>query len=147
MSKKMVFSISIFVNIVLAIVFFALLFDAAGELKFEYVEQETIRPDTLRKELERERYGSAAWLSRPIRGGAVVAPEYEDYYRLGAYTDLLFMKEVFDRAGHTDTVTDCEKKLIQIREEMPDYGALLDKIEQSTAKAVVDPEKDGGIGK
>ena len=48
MTKKVVFGISVAVNIILAIVLLALIPGAVSELHFEYVEQETIRPDSIR---------------------------------------------------------------------------------------------------
>ena len=72
--------ISVAVNIILAIVFLAVGGKAVDELKFSYVEVDTITPDTIRSNLERENYGVAACLSHPIRGGAKVADEDLDYY-------------------------------------------------------------------
>ena len=138
MSKKVIFIVSIIANILLAIFLVVLLVDAGEKLKFEYVEQETISPDVLRRDLEREYYGQAASLSHSIRGGAEIAEEYKDYFLLGEYTDLLFLKEVFAKAGNTDTLTVFERRLSQIREEMRDYSSLLDKMEQSAAKAVIE---------
>ena len=142
MTKKTIYRITIIVNIILAIVFAVTLMGAIDNLKFEYVEQETIGPDNLRSYLDRENYGVAASLSHSIRGGAEVAKEYEDYYRLGEYADILFLKEVFAKAGNTDTLAECEKRLTVIRKEMPDYGILFDKIDKSAEKAVM--EKSDG---
>ena len=142
MTKKTIYRITIIVNIILAIVFAVTLMGAIDNLKFEYVEQETIGPDNLRSYLDRENYGVAASLSHSIRGGAEVAKEYEDYYRLGEYADILFLKEVFAKAGNTDTLAECEKRLAVIRKEMPDYGILFDKIDKSAEKAVM--EKSDG---
>ncbi|MBP5608409.1 MAG: hypothetical protein J6X66_09120 [Lachnospiraceae bacterium] len=136
MIKKVVFIISIAVNIVLAIVLAITLIGAMDELKFEYVEQDTITPDTLRSNLERENYGVVASLSRPIRGGAEVAEGDEDYYRLGEYAELLFLKEVFDKAGNTDTVNGFEERISEIRKKMPEYGVVFDKIDYSLENAV-----------
>lgn len=123
--------ISVAVNIILAIVFLAVGAKAVDELKFSYVEVDTITPDTIRSNLERENYGVAACLSHPIRGGAKVADEDLDYYMLGEYADLLFLKEIFAEAGNTETLNSCEERLAQIRSEMSDYGSLFDKIDHS----------------
>jgi hypothetical protein len=136
MTKKVIFGISIAVNIILAIVFFATLPGVMHNLRFEYVEEKMIGPDSIRNNLDRENYGTAAHLSRPIRGGAKIAPEDEDYYRLGEYAELLFLKEVFTAAGNTDTVNTCEEKISRTREEMSEYGVVLDKIDESAANAV-----------
>ena len=136
MTKKTILSISIIVNIILATVFAVSLPGAMGELVYEYVEQDTIRPDTLRKNLERENYGTVAALSRPIRGGAEVSDTDADYYKLGEYAELLFLKEVYERAGNADSAKACEDRLSEIRKEMPEYGSVLDKIELSVENAV-----------
>ena len=136
MTKKTILSISIIVNIILATVFAVSLPGAMGELVYEYVEQDTIRPDTIRKYLEWENYGTVAALSRPIRGGAEVADTDADYYKLGEYAELLFLKEVYERAGNADSAKACEDRISEIRKEMPEYGAVLDKIDLSVANAV-----------
>ena len=136
MTKKTILSISIIINIILAIVFVVSLPGAMGELVYEYVEQDTIRPDTIRKYLEWENYGTVAALSRPIRGGAEVADTDADYYKLGEYAELLFLKEVYERAGNADSAKACEDRISEIRKEMPEYGYVLDKIDLSVANAV-----------
>ena len=136
MTKKTILSISIIINIILATVFVVSLPGAMGELVYEYVEQDTIRPDTIRKYLEWENYGTVAALSRPIRGGAEVADTDADYYKLGEYAELLFLKEVYERAGNADSAKACEDRISEIRKEMPEYGYVLDKIDLSVANAV-----------
>ena len=136
MTKKTILRISIIINIILATVFVVSLPGAMGALVFEYVEQDTIRPDTLRKYLERENYGTVAALSRPIRGGAEVSDTDADYYKLGEYAELLFLKEVYAKAGNADSAKACEDRISEIRKEMPEYGAVLDKIDLSVANAV-----------
>ena len=136
MTKKTILRISIIINIILATVFVVSLPGAMGALVFEYVEQDTIRPDTLRKNLERENYGTVAALSRPIRGGAEVSDTDADYYKLGEYAELLLLKEVYAKAGNADSAEACEDRISEIRKEMPEYGSVLDKIELSVENAV-----------
>lgn len=136
MNKDKIFGISIIVNILLAIIIFGLLADASHKIKYDYVREERIEEESLQSALDEGSYGVAAATSHSIRGGAKIPKEYEDYYRLGEYTDLLFLKEVFTKAGNTDTVTMCENRISKIREEMSDYGVLFDKIDQSVDKAI-----------
>ena len=136
MNKKVILWISIILNIILGIVFLVNLPGAVEELKFEYVEQETIRPDSLRMYLERENYGTAAALSRIVRAGAQVSETDLDYFKLGEYAELLFLKPVMERAGNADTVAAFEAQMAEIRSAMPAYSALFDKIDLSTAGAV-----------
>ncbi len=135
-NKTVILVISIIVNILLALLLFVTAQEAGEELHFTYVEEDTIRPDSLRSYMERENYGVAASLSHPIRGGAEVADEYLDYYMRGEYADLLFLKEIFAEAGNTETVKSCEKRLKEIRSEMPDDAALFDRIDLSAQKAI-----------
>ena len=136
MIKKVLFTVSVIVNIILAIVFVITAAGAAAELKFEYVESDTIQPDSLRMYLDMENYGTAASLSHPIRGGAEIATDYEDYYRLGEYTDLLFLKEMFAEAGNTGTLEQCEADLGRLRDKMPEYAVIFDKMDTSVEAAV-----------
>ena len=136
MNKKVISIVMIIINLILAVVFICNLIGAGEKLNFEYVEEDTIRPDSLRMYLDMENYGTAASLSHPIRGGAEVASEDEDYFRLGEYADLLFLKEIFAASGNTDTLQSCEMRIAEIREEMPEYGIVFDKIDQSAEKAV-----------
>ena len=134
--KKVVLGISIVVNVILAILFIIVAMGAVNKLKFVYVERDTIRPDSLRMYLERENYGIVASLSHPIRGGAEVAEEDLDYFLLGEYADLLFLKEVFAEAGNDATLQSCEQRLKEIRNEMPEYATLFDKIDWSAKNAI-----------
>ena len=135
-NKGRIFAVSVIVNILLAVVLFVTAGRAGEELRFSYVEKDTIMPDTIRKNLERENYGVAASLSHPIRGGAEIAGGDLDYYMLGEYADLLFLKRIFAEAGNTATLQGCEERLAEIREAMPEYGSLFDKIDLSAENAL-----------
>ncbi len=124
------------VNIILFCVFIVLIMGAARELKFNYVEEDTLTPNNLRNYLEWENYGVVADLSRPFRGGAEVAEQYRDYYMLGEYADLLFLKEIFVETQNTETVNTFEKRLEEIRSQMPEYGSIFEKIEWSAKHAL-----------
>ena len=138
MNKKKYFAISIVINIILAFFLAIAALHAADKLHFEYVVEETIRPDSIRSNLDRENYGSVAFLSRAIRGGAEVDPVYLEYYRLGEYTDLMFMKKIYEEAGNVQTLASCEERLSEIREEMPEYSVIFDKIDSGVRKAVIE---------
>ncbi|MBE5870684.1 MAG: hypothetical protein E7294_05445 [Lachnospiraceae bacterium] len=133
--KKVIFRISIVVNLFLAICFAGLCIKAVEALHFEYIEQETILPDTLRKYLERGNYGTVAALSQPIRGGAEVSEKDADYYKLGEYTDLLFLKEIFEKSENADTVQECENRLEKLKQELSEYQDHLDRMEKSVERS------------
>ena len=136
MNKKTIFIISIVVNIILALVLIVAGAKAVDTLHFNYVEEDTIVPDSIRSYLERENYGVAASLSHPIRGGAEVDSEDLDYYMLGEYADLLFLIRIFEEADDDTTVKNCERRLKEIRDDMPGYDSLLDKIDWSAENAL-----------
>ncbi len=136
MSKKIILRISIVVNIILGIFFLMQFKDALEELKFNYEEIDSLHADSVRDYLDREDYGEAAKLARSIRGGKKVAQEDKDFYLLGEYTELLFLKEVFARAGNDKTKDEFEERCADIREKIPDYNAVFDKIDLSVKKAV-----------
>ncbi len=136
MNKKVVFIISVIVNIILAIVLVVAVTGAAAALKFNYVEEDTLTPDIIRSNLERENYGVAAVFSHTVRGGEVVADEYKDYYMLGEYADMIFLKEIFVKAGNAQMADNCAKRIDEIRKEMPDYTGIFDKIDWSEKNAL-----------
>ena len=138
MNKKIIFRISIIVNIILALVLALGAVGAARELHFSYAVKDTIRPETIQSNLERENYGTAASLSHPVRGGAVFDEEYREYYTLGEYADLRFLKEIFEKAGNTDTVQSCDRRMDEIRAGMPEQAGTLDKIDQSVKNAITE---------
>lgn len=135
-NKKVILGISIVINIFLGIICFFFLVQAYGKLQFEFAVQDTITPDSLRMYLDRENYGVAASLSRPIRGGAEVAEEDLDYYRLGEYADVLFLKEIYRKTGQQAMLERLENEASGIRSEMPDYGVIFDKIDLSIENAL-----------
>lgn len=138
MIKKIIFPISIVVNVILAAVCLMIILSALDGLMFDYVHEDAIRPDSLRTYLDRENYGVAAALSHPIRGEAKVADEDIDYYMLGEYADSLFLKEIFARSEDKDTYNAFEDRLSEIRNEMPEYDKIFDKIDLSIDNAFFD---------
>lgn len=136
MSKKIILRISIAVNIILGIFFVMQFKDALEKLKFNYVEKDAMHADSIRDYLDREDYGTAAHLARPVRGGEEVATEDKDFYLLGEYTELLFFKEVFAKSGNDKTKAEFEERLADIRKEIPEYNSVFDKIDLSVKKAV-----------
>ncbi len=55
---------------------------------------------------------------------------------LGEYADLLFLKEIFVETQNTETVNTFEKRLEEIRSQMPEYGSIFEKIEWSAKHAL-----------
>ncbi|MBO7515440.1 MAG: hypothetical protein J6T47_07455, partial [Lachnospiraceae bacterium] len=109
---------------------------AADELKFAYVERDTITPRDLQMYLDMENYGTAASLARSIRAGAEVEKEDADYYYLGEYAEVLFLKALFEESGNTASVNACEKRMKEIEENMPEYSGILEKIRWSVDQAL-----------
>ncbi len=142
MNKKIIFGISIVINIILVFVIVFLLTEAYHALQFEYVTHDSIAAETIREYLERENYGVAASLSHPIRGGAEVSDVDLDFYMLGEYADLLFLKEVFDKSGDSGTAGAFEDRISEIHSQMPDFDVIFDKIDYSIENAVYDNDKE-----
>ncbi len=134
--KSKIYAVTIVVNIILGIILIITLPGAISELQSEYSEPEAAWPDTVRMYLEHENYGVAACLARPIRGGAEITGEEADYYRLGEYADLLFLKEVFVKEGNMGSAELFGNRIDKIRKEMPEYTVIFDKIDQSERNAV-----------
>ena len=136
MIKKVILAISIVINIVLAVILAVNIRGAADKLKFVYVDQDTLDPSSLRMYLDMENYGTAASISRPIRGGAKIEEVDKDYYLLGEYADVLFLKELFEETGNAATIDACDKRLKEIVEELPEYSAIFEKIRWSVDQAL-----------
>lgn len=135
-TKTRILIIANIINLILAILFFVAASSAVDELTFAYVEKDTIRPDSLRSYLERENYGVVANLSHPIRGGYEPAEEDLDYFLLGEYADMLFLKEIYAETGKTQTAQDCENRAAQIRAQIPEYAPIFDKIDLSAENSI-----------
>ena len=136
MTKKILLAVSIVVNLVLAVFLVINIMGAADKLKFAYVERDTITPRDLRMYLDMQNYGTAASLARQIRIGAEVEKEDADYYYLGEYAEVLFLKALFEESGNTESVNACEKRMKEIEENMPEYSGILEKIRWSVDQAL-----------
>lgn len=133
--KSKIFGISAVINIILGICLITTIPEMLSELYEEYAEKDSGSNYT--GYLERENYGTMAHLvGRSNRVGAQVSEENKDYYRFGEYADLIFMKEVFEKAGNTDTAEAFEARISEIRREMPEQSDVLDKIDQSEKNAL-----------
>ena len=141
MIKKIIFGVSVVVNIILLLAVLSYGLEVRQALDYIYVRKDAMAPESIRSYLERENYGVAAAQSHRIRGGAEIADEYMDYYMLGEYADLLFLKVIFEEAGNTETLEKCEERLEEIRTEMPAYGSLFDKMEISAKNAIPETEE------
>jgi hypothetical protein len=130
-NKKIILFISIIINIFLAIVLVAALGAAYDKLKFTYVTEEKITADSLRNSIERQSYGNLASLSRLLRGGAKISKEDYEFYKLGEYADLQFMKAVYAKKGDTATYQAFDEKMSEIRKDMPEYESIFEKIDYS----------------
>lgn len=141
MNKKIIFGISIVINVFLALIVIFLLSEAIHGLKYTYFGSSTAT-DSMYDYLEWENYGVAARAAHSVRGGAKVADVDLDYYRLGEYADLLFFKEIYEKSGNTDTLKACEDRMSEIRSEMPDYEVIFEKIDYSVENAIFDNKED-----
>lgn len=131
MNKKMFLGISIFINIILIIILIVSLGSAYDKLRFTYVTEEGITSDSLRESLEDQMYGWVAFHARPVRGEKKVSKEDYDYYKLGEYADLQFMKAVYAKSGNNATYQAFDKNASAIRKDMPEYEVIFEKIDYS----------------
>lgn len=136
MNKRTIFSISIIVNIILCMFFLFLLMDSYKAIYYDYLTRDTIEQNALKNNIEQECYGITAYRSRSIRVGAEIPKEVQDYYVIGEYADLLFLKEIHKRTQNNDTANDFESRLHEIRNEMPEYKSIFDSIDKSVKKSV-----------
>ncbi len=136
MNRKIIFRSLTAVNIILGIWLIISVIGAVNELNLQYVEADSHTPRSLVMYLEREEYGVAAGLARPVRGGELITGENEDYYRIGEYAELSFLKEIYVKKGATETVAIYENRLASLRDRLPEYASIFDKIDTSVINSI-----------
>lgn len=136
MSKKVILYILVVLDVLLGILFFVKLVGASKELAWAYYEREGIASEDILKYLDWESYGDVAVMSRSGRVGAEVKAEDQDLYLLGEYADMLFQEKTFESKGDTEAAKRCAGRRADIRATIPEYGIVLDKMDQCMENAI-----------
>lgn len=136
MNKKAILGILVGLDLLLAIVFAATLFQASEAMTWAFYEKKSIRPDDILSYMDRENYGVVAILARSGRVGEKVSAEDEDLYLLGEYADLLFWQKIQETEGNQTAASECTARLAEIRKSLGGYEVLFDKMDQSIVDAV-----------
>ena len=140
MNKKTIYGIFLVLDILLGIVFFVNLVAASEELVWVYYEKEGMQPADILKYLDWESYGAVAVMSRAGLVGAKVKAEDQAYYLMGKYADMLFQEKTFEAKGDGKAAKRCGERRTAIRTALPEYGAVLDKMDQSMENALKNKE-------
>ena len=135
MKKTIILWITLTIDFVLAIVFCGRLVSAANELHWAYYEKKGIEPSSVLMYLDHQSYGVVATLSRDGRVGAEVKEEDRGLYLTGEYADLLYLEKIYTACGETEQAERCAKRRGEIREEIPEYKGILDKMDLSIKTA------------
>ena len=138
MNKKMIFTILLVVDVILAVVLIINLAGVSEELSRTYYGKDASTASSLLMYLDRENYGTVAVLARSYRVGAEVDEADEDLYRLGEYGELSFLERINAGSGEDELVRDYEKRRAEIRDAIPGYKAVLDKMDLSIDKAIME---------
>ncbi len=137
MSKKAITWVIVGIDVLLAFFFFHKLIEASEELVRAYYDRGELRASSILSYLDSENYGIAAVLARPGRVGNEANEEDEDLYLLGEYADLLYWEKLYAADGKEEAAKRCSDRRAEIRKLIAEYGAVLDKMDQSIEKAVV----------
>ena len=106
------------------------------KLSWDYYESDDVKTSSVLDYLEWEDFGTAAMLSRSYRIGAEVDEADEDLFKLGEYADMLFYGKIYEESGMQQRAQDCDARRSDIRKDMADYAALLDKMDDSLENAI-----------
>ena len=140
MIKKIIFGITILLNIILSVVLVFTIIRSVNEITSNYDEDALteVADSSVKTELERENFGYVGARTRPWRYGAQGQEGSEDYYKLGEYTDRLFFREFYEAAGDRHSVEESDKRLEELRTDLSGYENILDKMDESVKKAIKD---------
>ena len=123
-------------DIVLGIVLASLLIANLINLSKSEVFQKDGTPEYILSSIEREDYGSAGIESRKMRLGIKIDEPMQEFYKVGSYADLMFWERIYAESGSEDTAEDCRKKYDEIRNTLPEYEKVYDKIDGTLEKSV-----------
>ena len=133
MIKKVIFGITILLNLILLIVLVLTIMKAVNEatLSFDEDALTEVTDSTVKKELEYGNFGYVGAKTRPWRYGAQGQDGSEDLYKLGEYTDRLFFREFYEAAGDGHSAESSDRRLEELRNELSEYESILDKMDES----------------
>ena len=134
--KKLIFLILLAADIVLGVIFASKLMKASEKLSWAYYESDDVNTSSVLDYLEWEDFGTAAMLSRSYRIGAEVDEADEELFKLGEYADMLFYGKIYEESGMQQRAQDCDGRRSEIRKDMADYAAVLDKMDDSLENAI-----------
>lgn len=124
-------------DIILGIVFVSLLISTLSNIsKSEVVRNDGTREYIL-KYIEREDYGTAGIESRKMRLGEKIDEPMQEFYKVGSYADLIFWEKIYAEGGSELTAEDCRKQYEEIRNTLPEYKNVFEKIDDTVEKAVI----------
>ena len=123
-------------DIVLGIAFVVLLLTTLSNIsKSKFFRNEGTREYIL-KEIEREDYGAAGIESRAMRRGANIDEPMQEFYMVGSYADLMFWERIYAESGSEAAAEECRLRCEEIRNSLPEYGNVFEKIDDRLETAV-----------
>ena len=124
------------IDIILGIVFISLLISTLSNLSKSQVIQNKGTSEYIIKYIEREDYGTAGIVSRAMRLGTEVDEPMQEFYMVGSYADLMFWEKIYAESGSDHTAEDCRKQYEEIKNTLPEYKKVFEKIDDTLEKAV-----------
>ena len=123
-------------DIILGIVFVSLLISTLSNLSKSEVVQKDATRDYILDYIEREDYGTAGIESRKMRLGEKIDEPMQEFYMVGSYADLMFWERIYAKSGSEAAAEDCRLRCEEIRNSLPEYGNVFEKIGDTLEKAV-----------
>ena len=123
-------------DIVLGIVLASLLIANLINISKSEIVQKKGTNEYILDYLEREDYGTAGRTSRQMRLGEKIDEPMQEFYKVGSYADLMFWERIYAESGSEDTAEDCRKQCDEIRNTLPEYDKVYDKIDGTLEKSV-----------
>ena len=123
-------------DIILGIVFISLLISTLSNISRSEVVQKDGTSEYILDHIEREDYGTAGIESRKMRLGEKIDEPMQEFYMVGSYADLMFWEKIYAESGSELTAEDLRKQYEEIKDTLPEYNNVFEKIDDTLEKAV-----------
>ena len=122
-------------DIILGIAFVSLLVTTVSNLSKSEIFQKKGTSDYILKYIEREDYGAAAKMSGRSRLWEQIDEPLKEFYMVGSYADLMFWEKIYAESGRGSTAEDYRKQCEEIKNLLPEYENVFEKIDNTVEKA------------
>ena len=118
-------------DIILGIIFIGLLISTLSNISKSEVVRKKGTNDYILDSIERDDYGTAGIMSRKMRLGEEIDEPMQEFYMVGSYADLMFWEKIYAEGGNESTAEDCRRQCEEIRNTLPEYEKVFEKIDDT----------------